>query len=327
MTDKRAKVFDTENELKAYLEAHKDADRSKHSVKPKGDKGQKPNEAPAAKKGPPPIPTQKAPPIPEKKPAPPVPAEAKKPVKGPAHAKDPAHDAPDHDEHSDKPKVSGLDGWKKRLTGLSDNAKNFVNSSSKAVQHFLSDDHFRKQALGEAKKALLNAPKGLAKNLLETTKHEVKEFKLAAKGVGKVISGGKMNHHEKEAFRQVATHIAIGGAAAAFAASGPLAGAAIFAKGLAKHIALKSVNKALAKVHMLEELSHVGHGISHFLEHVASDKKASVNPEEEMTSFILACVHNELDSLTDEDYQDVLNGLPGREKMASEVAARFLLKI
>ena len=330
LSNRLAKEFPSEKALNEYLKAHPDADRTQHSVDKAKDKGgpddkpgvQKPKAPPPAggkapKSTPPPIPDKakkKAPSTP-----PPIPDKAKKkpeakPEKAPA-APAPAAPAP-----------GKFDAWKARFKGLSESASKFMDAAPKAVKHFFGDDEFRKMAMGEAKTALANAPKKVVKNLIHTAKEEVHEFKTAAKGVKAVMQGGKMTKEQKSAFKEVATHVAIGAAAAAFAASGPLMVAGAFTEGLAKHIALKSVKHALGNLHMLEELGHIGHGVSHLIDHIASEDKGD-SADEAMAKLVMAAVAKEIDALTDEDFAEVLNSMGGEKnkKTASAVVERYLL--
>lgn len=323
-----AKKFTSPEQLKEYLRLHPDADKAKHSVKKQdGTSGKQdqpgkpppiPEEAKKEKSGPPPIPDEAK----KKKITPPVPESARK-------KSEPPKDKNDHDEghEPEGAKPGRMEAWRDRLKGLSESAVSFARSAPKAVKSFMGDPEFRKNTIGEAKKHLSLASVG--KRLAETVKHEIKEYKTAAAGVKKVLSGGKMSKHERHAFTTVATHLAIGGAAAAFAATGPLAGAAIFAKGLARQIALKSVKKSLENFHLLDELGHVGHGVAHLLEHIAAEKQEA-DPEEVMTNLVLACVAKEMDNLTDEDLVAALNDMneEGEEqesepKTASRVLQRF----
>lgn len=343
-----AKEFDTEKALREYLKQHPEADPKRHTVK--DTKQQRPEtEAPAKPKRPglpkppppagkppakpPPLPGQRPkgvpPPLPKKKPAPQAPDKAPekaKPAKPPAEAKKPS----EKPQEAEKPK-GRFDGWKTRFKSLSESAQSFVEKAPKAVKHFLGDDEFRKNTLKEARSALTKAPGKIVKSLTETAKHEVHEFKTASAGVKNVMSGKKMSKKQKEAFRAVATHLSIAGAASAFMATGPLMGAGLFAKGLATHVAAKSVHKSLANVHILQELGHVGHGVAHLISHIASEGKSEgddpTTADEAMTRLVLAAVAKEIDQLTDEDFQEVLNsmGQETTDKEASErVAARFL---
>jgi hypothetical protein len=173
----------------------------------------------------------------------------------------------------------------------------------------------------------VKAPKKVLSSLVDTAKHEVHEYKTASQGVKAVLSGGKMTKKQKAAFKEVATHMAIGAAAAAFAASGPLVAAGLFTKGLAQHVALKSVKKSLGNLHLLNEMGHVGHGIAHLIEIIASEKKDDGAADEAMAQLVMAAVAKEIDQLTDEDFAEVLNSMKEptvKDKTAHTVLERFL---
>jgi hypothetical protein len=212
----------------------------------------------------------------------------------------------DKDEHHEKeePKKS----WKERLKGLGEKASKFISEAPKQVKKFIEDDSFRRKTLQDAHKALMDAPEKIAKNALKTVKDEVKEFKEAGQGVAALMSGKKMSSHQKKALKTVATHMAIGVAAAVLTSSGPLAVAGAFGKGLVKHVAMKSVTNLLGHVHVLEELGHVGHGIQHIMDKLAAEK-GKADPDEVMANFIMAAVAKELESLSDEDLKKALEGM------------------
>jgi hypothetical protein len=339
----RAKEFETEKALREYLKEHPDADPARHTVnknerKPAQPEGPAKPKQPGLPKPPPPAGHKAVPPkLPGSKPKPPPPQAKKQPqepAKAPAKAKPPPIPPQAKTPEKAPPEVAKpagrFDAWKSRFQGLSQSAQSFVEKAPKAVKHFFGDDEFRKNTLDEAKSQLTKAPKKLVANLVETAKHEVKEFKTASTGVKNVMSGKKMSKKQKAAFKEVATHLSIAAAAAAFTASGPLIGAGLFAKGLATHVALKSVKKSLANLHLLQELGHIGHGVVHLLEHIASEDKKdsdSSTADEAMAKLVLASVAKEIEQLTDEDFQEVLNsmGEEGEDKEASQrVAARFL---
>lgn len=340
---KRALDFSTPEALRKYLKDHPDADKARHKVvkpearqtkeEPSGKPRQPGKEEAPTKSKPPPIPEEakkktkaKPPPIPEE-------AKRKKPeIKEPPKPKD-----PESKEPSGKPEAteSGTDStkpgftWKGRFKDLSDKASNFVSGSAKSFRHFLGDDDFRHEALKEARGALTRAPGKLAASLVETAKHEVKDFKYASSGVKSVLSGGKMTKKQKAAFTEVASHMALAAASASLLASSPLVGAALFAKSLAAHVAAKSVSRSVEKLHILGEVGHVGHGLAHLISHIAAEgkKREMMEPEEAMVKLVMAAVAKELDNLTDKDFAEILEKC-GEEsettKTASRVVTRFL---
>lgn len=331
-----AKEFNTQKELQEYLKLHPEADRKHHKVKTKGAPGKKqPPPLPSKAKGkqpesapdkgapvpPPPAGKKpaKPPPLPPKAPA------AQPPVDAKPHAKAPGHEEAGHghDQHDAGPKKT----WKERFRELGDSAKDFVRKAPKEVKQFISNPKVRAATLKEAQTHIAKAPRAAVARLVATAKHEVKEFKDAAEGVKAVMSGGKMSKHQKHAFKTVATHLAIGAAAAALTATGPLGMAGAFAKGMARHIAAKAVHHTFEKAHLLDELGHIGHGISHLMSHFAAEGEQQPNPEEVLGNFVMAAVAKELEKLTDDDIMAALNGI-GAEKVqkqaARRVVARFL---
>jgi len=235
--------------------------------------------------------------------------------------------------HKEEPKKS----WKERLKGLSDKAKAFVKEAPKAVKQFVEDESFRRKTLQDAHKALVDAPEKLVKSALKTVKDEVKEFKEAGQGIAAVVKGGKMTPHQKKALKTVATHMAISIAAAALTSTGPLAVAGAVGKGLAKHVAMKAVSGALGHLHILEEVGHIGHGVSHLLKHIATDNTGpeavllryakdakdgkDIDPEELLGNFITAAVAKEIGRVSDEDVEAALEGKePGDSKKAYSYA-------
>jgi hypothetical protein len=212
-----------------------------------------------------------------------------------------------HEEKHDAPKQS----WKDKLKGLGAKAKAFMEKAPAKVQEFVSNPEARKKALTDVTEALKKAPEKYVKNLVNTAKHEVKEFKEAGEGIKAVLKGGKMNDHQKKAFKTVATHVAIGVAAAALTASGPLAAAGAFGKGLAKHVAMKAVTKSLGNIHVLQELGHIGHGLEGILGHIASEEP---DVDDVIGKYVSALVVKEIEGLTDEDVTKALKGLDEEEE-------------
>jgi len=272
----QAREFNTPEALQDYLRKHPDADKSKHTVKKT---------------------EQKAPPAKEPKPKP---EPKEKPEKAPP--KDKGEDDHDegHDDHEEKPKKS----WKDRLKGLSDKATGFLKSAPKQVKKFVSDDAFRRKTIMSAHDSLVNAPEKIVKNAIKTVKEEVHEYKEAGAGIKAVLSGKKMTKHQKKAVRTVATHMAIGIAAAALTSTGPLAAAGLFGKNMVKHVAMKAVSNALGHMHVLEELGHVGHGIAHVMEKLSAEDKG--NPDKVFANLIAAAVAKEIKNLKDDDLKAAL---------------------
>lgn len=323
---KQAREFATPEALQQYLKMHPKADPSRHTVVENGGGGKAEEEGRGKK--PPPIPDEakkkktKPPPIPE--------AAKKQPKKDDGGSEKTKKD--DGDKGGDK----RFDNWKKKFKNLSEKAQAFVENSKSQVKQFVGDEEFRKHALKEAGNAIKKSPKKFVSNLIEVAKHEKHEFELAGKGVAALMKGGKMTKKQKHAFQQVMTHMTIAGSAAAFTATGPLAGVGLFAKGLATHVAAKAGHKSLANLHLMQELGHIGHGVMHLLEHVAAEgesKPTKGSPEEAMANLALALVSKEIENLSDEDIAEVLEQMDeaqegegeeeANQKLAHNVLKRF----
>lgn len=234
------------------------------------------------------------------------------------------HTVKDHGEddhgggHEDEaPKKS----WRERLKGLSEKAANFVKNAPKAVHKFIEDENFRRKTAQDAHKALTEAPEKFVKGALKTVKDEIKEYKEAGQGIAALMKGEKMNAHQKKALKTVATHMAIGVAAAALTASGPLAAAGMLGKGMAKHVAMKAVSNMLGKAHVLEELGHIGHGVKHILEKFAAEKKEPTT-DEVLSNLVAAAVAKELEGgISDADLKEAIEEAAKGSKEASWKAA------
>jgi hypothetical protein len=268
--------FTSPEALRTYLHDHPDADKSKHTVKKPGEHQEKKHE------------------------------DSKE--KGKAEDK-----GESHEEHGEKkPKSS----WKDVMKGLSSKAISFVKKAPEQVQKFLNDETHRSKTLMGAHKALMEAPGKYVKNAFEAAKHEVKEFKEAGEGIKAWMSGKEMSHHQKDAFKKVATHVAIAAAAGALGA-GLGAGAAALTKGImgsfvsstAKKIAIKAVTNRLQHLPTFEEVGHIGH---HGVELVSTlfEKLAEETPkpdaDEFMQMLIAAAVAKEIKELEPETIQEAL---------------------
>jgi hypothetical protein len=221
-----------------------------------------------------------------------------------------------------KPKGKGF------FKGLSEKAKAFVTRSSESVQKFVSDTEHRAQVLEAAGKSILASPKTYAKRLVATTKEEIHEFKEAGGALKSLVQGKKLDHHQKKALKTVAIHMSIAVTAAALTSTGLLAGAAVFGKGMAQKIALKAAAHALENVHLVQEITHIGHGAHHLLHLVASEedgekrKVEKVDHEEAFAILIMQSVIRAMKDLDDKDMAEVLEEASGeQEKQAWKVAA------
>lgn len=277
---KQAITFPTPKALRDYLRQHPKADPAKHEVEKK-----------------------------EKK----EPEKPKKPEKD--DHEDKGHGKDDHGgEKDDTPDFSTL-GKKlaDKVKGWGSKAVKALSDAPKAVHKFVEDDaHRRKVLMGAHKKVehLFNLPTAL----IETAKDEVHEFKAAGSALKKLMKGGKLDKHDRHALKTVGTHLAITAAATAFTATSFGAGAAMFGKAMAKHVALKAVSNVLAKGHTLEELGHIGHGIQHVMDKLAAeeekDKKA--DPMTTFAKMVTAAVAKQMEELDVAGIGDALASFSGQ---------------
>lgn len=226
----------------------------------------------------------------------------------------PEHDKSDQ-EHGEGKKPSG--GFFK---GLSSKAKSFLSHSSAAVQKFVADGDHRKKVLKSATQSIKDSPKVYAKRILETVKEEVHEFKEAGEAIKHAAQGKELNPHQKKALRTVAIHMSVAITAAALGSTGVLAGATMLGKGIAQKIALKAALKSLEHVHLLSEISHIGHHLHHFL--ASEDAKGKLDPEEAFTALVMQMTLKELENLDDDTLSEALEDASGeQEKKAWKVGA------
>ncbi len=301
---KGAYEFPSEDARKKYLKDHPKADPSNHSVKEKGDESAKPEEGGKSK---------------------------------PSHKDEGegAEKSEHKDEHQDPHSKKDQKGDKPKgsfFKGLSEKAKAFVTKSSASVQKFVSDEEHRAKVMAEAGKSILASPKTYAKRVVQTAKEEVHEFKEAGAALKSLVKGEKMDHHQKKALKTVAIHMSIAIAAAALTSTGVLAGAAALGKGMVQKIALKAAAHALEKVHLVQEIQHIGHGAHELMHLVASEddeeedndkrKVEKVSPEEAFAILVMQSVVKTMKDLDDSDMADILEEASGeQEKQAFKVGA------
>lgn len=216
--------------------------------------------------------------------------------------------------------------WKERLKGLGEKAAKFVNDAPKEVKRFIEDEGFRRKTIQGIHKSLVEAPEKITQSVIKTVKHEVHEYKEAGQGISAAIRGKKMSPSQSKAVKSVATHLAIGIAAAALTSAGPLGAAGALAKGMAKHVALKAVSRALGHIHVLQEIGHIGHGVEGLMSHLASTGNPQVilfryaddaarggdpNPDDIFGNFMTASVAKELENIDDDSIEESLKLMDG----------------
>lgn len=214
--------------------------------------------------------------------------------------------------------------WGDRIKGLGQKARDFVANAPKEAKRFIEDEAFRRSTLQGVHKSLTEAPEKIVKGVVNTVKHEVREYKEAGEGIASVIRGEKMSPSQKKAVKTVAVHLAIGVAAAALTVSGPLGAAGSLVKGMSRHVALKAVSRALGHLHVLEEVGHIGHGVAGLMTHLASTNNPQVflfraadeaaaggepDVDDVFGNFITASVAKELESFDDESMEGSLKAM------------------
>ena len=142
-----------------------------------------------------------------------------------------------------------------------------------------------------------------------------------------------MSPRQKKAVKTVATHLAIGIAAAALTSSGPLAAGGALVKGMSRHVALKAVSRAMGHLHVLDELGHIGHGVEGLMSHLASTGNSQVmlfryaeeaskggdpDIDEVFGNFITASVAKELENFDDDALDSSLSYLGGDDEGSEE---------
>jgi len=157
--------------------------------------------------------------------------------------------------------------------------KKFVAGAPASVKKFLSDKEYRDEGLAKSADFLKNLPEKGLHAFWETAKEEYHESGKAIQAIGKyaaVMAGAtgtcktpdeeldcKPSPEEIKALKEIALHLAIGGAGRALAASG-LGLPAAFALGVTKYIAIKAVSKTLSHMATINHASHIvghlGHG-------------------------------------------------------------------
>lgn len=207
----------------------------------------------------------------------------------------------------EKGEVKKPGGGKAFLKSLSGKARSLFDKSSESVKKFIVDPAVRAKAIEAAKAEIMKAPGNYVKRLVKVAQHEIHEFKEAGQALGQVVKGKKLDDKQKKTVRKVAVHLGIAITAAALTSTGLMAGVVALGKGLSQKIAIKAAIEALDKVHTLNELTHIGHGLSHILEHahtvLASEEQASketLAPEEAFAILVMQSVFKQLDNLDDE---------------------------
>lgn len=237
-------------------------------------------------------------------------------------------EAPEGNE-SPKNEAGPKKSWGDRIKGLGQKARDFIANAPKEARRFIEDDSFRRKTLQGVHKALTEAPEKIVKGAIKTVKHELHEYKEAGEGIASAIRGKKMSLSQKKAVKIVAVHLAIGVAAAALTASGPLGATGALVKGMSRHVALKAVSRALGHLHVLEEVGHIGHGVAGLMTHLASTNNPQVflfraadevaeggdpDVDDVFGNFIAASIAKELEGFDDDAMESSLRALDEEEE-------------
>jgi len=339
-----AKDFPTEQALRQYLKDHPKADPSHHKVVDNAEQSKKRPEGPGEPKKQPELDKgeQKS-----QKPAEPGQQERSKPElklkqpnkkpkvviplgMGKQVLPQPGEEPDAKPEPKKNLKDRLKDSLKSKFKGLSEKAKSFAGNLKDESKQFIADPEYRKETLKKTVKGIATSPVSYAKRLIKVAKHEAHEFKTAGQGIGEVLKGNKMSKEQKHAFKKVATHMAITATAASFAGPGLAAFGGAFGKAVGRQIAVKAVADALESIHILDELGHIGHGLAHVLQKLASEDKDESN-EQKMAMLVLAAVTKHIHNLDDEMIQEALEDAAKEEgtkeaAMVLRVVARYQKK-
>ena len=216
----------------------------------------------------------------------------------------------------------------KFLGGIRGLAKKLKDAPA-GVKKFFEDSSHRKEVLKGSAKDIAKSPQTYVQKLVKTLKHEGQEFKDAFGGVKGLMRGQKPTKAQKHAIKTVATHLAITGVAVALSGASPALAASAIGKALARHIALKAVSEVMGDLHILDEFGHIGHGLVHIMEKLASGDEKEFSPEEALSALVLKKVSKQLENLSDADIKEALEIEEGPDevqdsKTASEVARRIV---
>lgn len=230
------------------------------------------------------------------------------------------------EDHEEEEHPAPKKTWKESLADMSSKAKQFFEKAPKSVQKFATDEQYRRDSLLKAHKSLTEAPEKATNALLKTLKEEVHEYKEAAGAVKALATGKKINKHQKHALKTAAFHVGLTVAATALTTTGLGAGAAMFAKSMARHVALKAVGSMFEKMHILDEIGHIGHGVKHILDKLAAakkEKKQEVSEDRLLLDFIRALIAKEMEGISPEDVAEAME-LASRKDATVTAAHRKL---
>lgn len=181
--------------------------------------------------------------------------------------------------------------------------KEALDSAGDEIKAFISDPEHRKKTMDKTAEAIKGSPKKVAKNVHEAAKEFVEEHKRAGRGVVKLVTGEKLDHHEKHALFHcgvMAASVAVG------AMSGGTTGAALaLGKTFTRYVASKAAHEVLTNVNVLAEAGEIAHtlgegamAILEGMSHVASTTPRKVAGEDVSEDDALSTFANAIVAMT-----------------------------
>ncbi len=193
-----------------------------------------------------------------------------------------------------------------------------IKDAPTEVQKIVASPKDRKEGMTSIAKALKEAPQKVADKIRVSAHKELHEIKHAIKAVKKI--GKKppqpLNKEDKKALYATGAYVA-GATIAAFPPGGALMAAGALGKAFALHVGIKAVHDLLDRgfVHF-EWGESVIHGVQHLL-HVAAKDPSDEDLETLLINHLVTHVTKNLESLTDEDMQTLVNEPEKQMKTAS----------
>lgn len=286
--------FDTQDALDAYLKDHPDADKSKHTVKSKGDK---PTREDLKKK---------------------VKEDTKKTTETIGeHIK---HVVLDDFHEAWEKSGEAFDKIVDKVDAATSGGRKFrkdLEGASEAVKTFIASPRYRRkktQQLGDAiKSGAKKIAHQIAHQITHAIKTEVEEVKDGFKSFKQVLTKGSPPLTKKQKKAMYSTGAYVAGAAITAVGGGALAVATKVGSAFAIHVAIKAIS------HMADsffthfewgtEASHVVHAVSH----IASTRKTSKEGDAEHNEAIIEALVRSVakvlsDGLSDKDIESMLAG-------------------
>jgi len=195
-----------------------------------------------------------------------------------------------------------LMGWASKVKGLTDKGKKTLEELPENAAKFVADPEYRKETLTGAAKAMKEAPKKYAKEVVHHFKHEVEEI---GGGLKRMSKGQLPTKSQAKAMAGMAVEISV--AALSIKTAGAFGAGVSLGKSLGKHLALSAINPLLGDAYVFGlEGSHLIHGIEKVL-HIAAEK-GSTDPEQFIEDLVLAIADQMEKGIDDDVLVKALNG-------------------